>query len=255
MVSTALWNIQWFNKAKFHLLLHLPFHIRRFGPALLYATETFESYNFVIRLRSIHSSKQAPSIDIAQAFSHLHAVRHLVSGGYVTSSSSKARLQAGDAVTALREDQKFLGYMLLSGLFEHKNIGRYSPSEYCRWQDSLAFKVPNIDAVFEPQDDLLRCRSLVLSNGDVLELGGYLVYQADGEKRVGLAEEILASPQHNSLVGVVVRRCSITDAKPPYHLPRCLLEMDSQGHFLTEMLSFRVSTALLWHRTAHSPVS
>ncbi|KZW00124.1 hypothetical protein EXIGLDRAFT_592419, partial [Exidia glandulosa HHB12029] len=37
--STALWNYQWFNKPKFHIILHLPRHIRRFGPAPLYATE------------------------------------------------------------------------------------------------------------------------------------------------------------------------------------------------------------------------
>ncbi|KII83172.1 hypothetical protein PLICRDRAFT_66300, partial [Plicaturopsis crispa FD-325 SS-3] len=30
---------RWFNKPKFHILLHLPDHIRRFGPAILFATE------------------------------------------------------------------------------------------------------------------------------------------------------------------------------------------------------------------------
>lgn len=29
---------RWFNKPKFHVLLHLPQHIRRFGPAMLFAT-------------------------------------------------------------------------------------------------------------------------------------------------------------------------------------------------------------------------
>ncbi|KAI0054859.1 hypothetical protein BV25DRAFT_1766987, partial [Artomyces pyxidatus] len=82
LAATALWTTQWFNKPKFHLLVHLPEHIRRFGPAILYATEAFESYNFVIRLRSINSNRHTPSIDIARAFNHLHAVRHLVSGGY-----------------------------------------------------------------------------------------------------------------------------------------------------------------------------
>ncbi|KAI0696470.1 hypothetical protein C8T65DRAFT_535376, partial [Cerioporus squamosus] len=74
---------QWFNKPKFHLFVHLLNHIRRFGPAILYSTETFESYNLVIRLRSVNSNKHAPSLDIAQSFSHMHAVRHLVSGGYI----------------------------------------------------------------------------------------------------------------------------------------------------------------------------
>ncbi|KAJ4465772.1 hypothetical protein C8J55DRAFT_410230, partial [Lentinula edodes] len=30
---------RWFNKPKFHVLLHLPDHIRRFGPTMLFATE------------------------------------------------------------------------------------------------------------------------------------------------------------------------------------------------------------------------
>ncbi|KAF8593050.1 hypothetical protein BDV93DRAFT_429225, partial [Ceratobasidium sp. AG-I] len=74
-------NPQWFNKPKFHIFLHLPQHVCRIGPPSLFATETFESYNFVIHLRSIHSNQQAPSVNIGNSFSLLHAVRHLVSGG------------------------------------------------------------------------------------------------------------------------------------------------------------------------------
>ncbi|KAH9946550.1 hypothetical protein B0H21DRAFT_822615 [Amylocystis lapponica] len=69
MAATTLWTTQWFNKPKFHLFLHLLGHIRRFGPAALYSTEGFESYNLVIRLRSIHSNRHAPSDDIAENFS------------------------------------------------------------------------------------------------------------------------------------------------------------------------------------------
>ena len=45
---TALWNTQWFNKPKFHILLHILLHIQKFGPPILCATESFESYNYVI---------------------------------------------------------------------------------------------------------------------------------------------------------------------------------------------------------------
>lgn len=124
--ATALWNIQWFNKAKFHLFPHLPFHIRRFGPALLYATESFESYNFVIRLRSIHSSKHAPSVDIANSFSHVHAVHHLVSGGYVFHDEDGAPIeprQAGSSVLNLINDHRFLGFMLMTGLKPGNDTG------------------------------------------------------------------------------------------------------------------------------------
>ncbi|KAJ3803697.1 hypothetical protein F5876DRAFT_17973, partial [Lentinula aff. lateritia] len=39
LLYAAKWSIQLFNKPKFHILVHLPEHIRRFGPALLFATE------------------------------------------------------------------------------------------------------------------------------------------------------------------------------------------------------------------------
>ncbi|KAF8504147.1 hypothetical protein JB92DRAFT_2738424, partial [Gautieria morchelliformis] len=55
------WTPRWFNKPKFHLLLHLPDHVRLFGPASLFATESFESFNAVIRGWSIHSNRSAPS--------------------------------------------------------------------------------------------------------------------------------------------------------------------------------------------------
>ncbi|KAF7354451.1 hypothetical protein MVEN_01134200 [Mycena venus] len=121
LAATALWNTQWFNKPKFHLFVHIPEQIRRFGPLILYATESFESYNLVIRLRSIHSTKHAPSLDIGTAFSHLHAIRHLVSGSYVhrdTNGNFIAPRQAGLEVLALLNDEEFLAFMSMGGLWD-----------------------------------------------------------------------------------------------------------------------------------------
>ncbi|KAI5983991.1 hypothetical protein F5J12DRAFT_729455, partial [Pisolithus orientalis] len=57
----AHWMPQWFNKPKFHILRHLPDHIQHFGPAILFATEGFESYNAMIHDHSIHSNRKVPS--------------------------------------------------------------------------------------------------------------------------------------------------------------------------------------------------
>ncbi len=73
---------RWFNKPKFHILLHLPEHVRRFGPPMLFATEGFESFNAVIRSHSIHSNHRAPSRDIAQGMAQHNRVRHLLSGAF-----------------------------------------------------------------------------------------------------------------------------------------------------------------------------
>ncbi|KAH8913947.1 hypothetical protein BT69DRAFT_1233704, partial [Atractiella rhizophila] len=64
--STATLTTQWFNKRKFHLLVHLVDNVHRFGVPINYATEKFESYNGV--LRSIFSNHQAPGVDIAASF-------------------------------------------------------------------------------------------------------------------------------------------------------------------------------------------
>ncbi|KAF4615110.1 hypothetical protein D9613_003453 [Agrocybe pediades] len=82
LLKTARWSTSWFNKAKFHIVTHLPEHVRRFGPAILFATEAFESFNAVIRAKSVHSNRLAPSRDIALAFGQGNRVRHLFSGGY-----------------------------------------------------------------------------------------------------------------------------------------------------------------------------
>ncbi|KZP32183.1 hypothetical protein FIBSPDRAFT_1020441 [Athelia psychrophila] len=81
LTCTARWTPRWFNKPKFHIILHLPEHIRRFGPAILFATETFESFNALIRSLSVNSNRMAPSKDIARGFAHANRIRHFMSGG------------------------------------------------------------------------------------------------------------------------------------------------------------------------------
>ncbi|KAJ3009280.1 hypothetical protein NUW54_g2837 [Trametes sanguinea] len=82
--ATCSLTPRWFNKPKFHILLHLPRHIRRFGPAMLFATEGFESFNAVIRSHSIHSNHRAPSRDIARGMARHNRLRHILSGGAFT---------------------------------------------------------------------------------------------------------------------------------------------------------------------------
>jgi hypothetical protein len=86
---TARWTPRWFNKPKFHIIRHLPDHIRRFGPSILFATEAFESFNAIIRTKSVHSNRQAPSRDLAYAFARGNRIRHLLSGGYFLDSESE----------------------------------------------------------------------------------------------------------------------------------------------------------------------
>lgn len=102
LLCAARWTIRWFNKPKFHIFLHLTEHIRRFGPAILFATEAFESFNAIIRAKSVHSNRHAPSRDIALAFAQSNRVRHLLSGGHFDIQSLiVSGMQGSEAVIAV----------------------------------------------------------------------------------------------------------------------------------------------------------
>ena len=109
MDLTARVTPRWFNKPKFHILLHLPEHIRRFGPSILFATETFESYNALIRDHSIHSNRQGPSRDIGLGFAYANRIRHLTSGGKFRVGELKKRGASDnpevDSAQKLKDDQ------------------------------------------------------------------------------------------------------------------------------------------------------
>ncbi|KAF7349031.1 hypothetical protein MVEN_01424500 [Mycena venus] len=229
LIATALWNTQWFNKPKFHLFVHLTEHIRRFGPLILYATESFESFNLVIRLRSIHSTKHAPSLDIATAFSHLHAIRHLVSGGYVledvTGNSIPPR-QAGSEVLALLKDDEFLGYMSMTGLTNASRSGLHMPlvgSAPCLWPNTAAGK-NGIRSLVQENTKVQRCRNLILANGDKIAISKYLVYRRENCLHVGRIEEILVEPETDSILGILISRCQIGADIMPYRLPSCIVQ-------------------------------
>ncbi len=94
------WNA---SEAKIYLLLHLIDSMRDFGPASGFNTERFvtlsntakehynyacglyscrcESYLSLLRHQNIHSNRQAPSRDIAEAFVKLEHLRFVCSGG------------------------------------------------------------------------------------------------------------------------------------------------------------------------------
>ncbi|KAG0151905.1 hypothetical protein CROQUDRAFT_693848 [Cronartium quercuum f. sp. fusiforme G11] len=56
LAATVKLNARWFNKMKFHKLTHLPWHIQRFGPPILFATESCERNNTVTHEALSHSS-------------------------------------------------------------------------------------------------------------------------------------------------------------------------------------------------------
>ncbi|CDO70741.1 hypothetical protein BN946_scf184798.g56 [Trametes cinnabarina] len=232
LAATALWSIRWFNKTKFHLFVHLREHIEHFGPAILAATESFESFNLVIRLRSVNSNKHAPSLDISRSFSHLHAVRHLVSGGFVSIDENGTPIphrQAGKGVRQLIQDREFLDLMTMSRLFPETRARCYRPLDHHNpWRNADTTKLgcSQLEAARSLPPTIVLCKSIVLTNEDIVSIGSYVAYYT-GDCRnslmVGRVEEIEVDPSPEGVWpdGILLSRCTIGEVVLPYRMPAC----------------------------------
>jgi hypothetical protein len=112
------------NKPKFHFLLHLPMYIRRFGPAIIFSTEHYESFNHVFCLISIYSNKQAPSWDMCFAFAAQEIVRHIATGGFWYEPLKKTWVQAGSAILQYMANSHKQAQMLGITLENVKKTGK-----------------------------------------------------------------------------------------------------------------------------------
>ncbi|KAI0682324.1 hypothetical protein BC835DRAFT_1277410, partial [Cytidiella melzeri] len=70
------------TKPRFHFLVHLLAYIHHFGPAILFSTEHYESFNHVFWLSCIHSNHHVPSYNSSKTFAAQDTVKHVVLGGF-----------------------------------------------------------------------------------------------------------------------------------------------------------------------------
>ncbi|ETW79803.1 hypothetical protein HETIRDRAFT_48824 [Heterobasidion irregulare TC 32-1] len=237
LLCTVKWTPRWFNKPKFHIIQHLAFHIRRFGPAILFATESFESFNGVIRDHSVHSNRHAPSRDIALGFGHYSRVRHLMSGGVVLSR------EPGESVQGSRHSRGGL-----SPPVNHRGLGM-DPRVWCMaGPDALALVCTSgvrvnfvarqlglSDPVHLPDSipnphlhQYLTCSSVTGHNGERVEVYSWVLTQKtrspDSPIRVARVVEILqvygTSQQLNGCADLIlVLFHDVSQLAPTYMLP------------------------------------
>ncbi|KNZ61746.1 hypothetical protein VP01_1362g4 [Puccinia sorghi] len=106
-------SAKWVNKPKFHMLIHLPHSIRRFGPASLFATEKFESYNSILRKASVHSNRHRPGRDLAITFANYECMRAVLSGATLYNNDTKSYFQPSSNITDMFQApiiQQSMGY-------------------------------------------------------------------------------------------------------------------------------------------------
>ncbi|KAI6137814.1 hypothetical protein BKA82DRAFT_4486738 [Pisolithus tinctorius] len=244
---TARWTPRWFNKPKFHILRHLPDHIQRFGPAILFATEGFESYNAIIRDHSIHSNRQAPSRDIARGMARCNRVRHLLSSGkfhareltelpysnneheWLVPGSGVKSLTSLDIPTFRNVIADYFGLTddrdpLEAGSCVHDKT-RPRPLEKTITALRVPYALPRVKRRLYQA-----CRSIVATNGETCRLGDFVLAReprAAGHELplIGSLHEILQichSPaqQRNQANWLLLETFKVTGSADIYHLPR-----------------------------------
>ncbi|CAK5277165.1 unnamed protein product [Mycena citricolor] len=231
----ARWTNRWFNKPKFHILLHLPAHIRRFGPAILFATEAFESFNAIIRSKSVHSNRHAPSRDIAAGFAQGNRVRHLLSGGLFRSNPSQTSnssqgdwISAGPGPLALVEGT-VASYL---GLAEDKGRKVGGVSE-CIDKGVLRRAAETVTAkhiaAWNNQTGLFKSwNRLELLNGDRCGLRSYVLTRRDSQTRVCRLEELLQRPGSVNSISelpdiILLQEATVDPSLGQYGMPRLVL--------------------------------
>ncbi|OSD04147.1 hypothetical protein PYCCODRAFT_1364884 [Trametes coccinea BRFM310] len=236
LLCTARWTVRWFNKPKFHIILHLVEHVRRFGPAGLFATEAFESFNAVIRAKSVHSNRQAPSRDIARAFGQANRVRHLLSGGLFlwTDDEQDGKMEdvedSGPTHPSTRRPFSFeSGAWCSIGAGPRSVV--HGNSTVATYLDVPAKPLPMLrtgsrfpqDAAESGNTHYKTAKAMTLINGDTCALQDFVVAQSS-KPFIGCVEEIITrqgSPADLSQRAelVLVRVADVTREASPYRMP------------------------------------
>ncbi|OAV88755.1 hypothetical protein PTTG_28931 [Puccinia triticina 1-1 BBBD Race 1] len=168
---------QWVNKPKFHHLLHLPESILRFGPATLFSTEKFESFNGVLQNASIHSNRQSPGRDIAITFDNYYVLRFLLSGGYMYDHSTQTYSTAAQEVLQIFQNNDFIRKSLG---YNFSTANPLPPQQY-----------PFAKNTKVPKEDLLEVHQVQIKQHEMLQRGCFIVIPQHGSKLlVGSVESL-----------------------------------------------------------------
>ncbi|KAJ6617842.1 hypothetical protein B0H10DRAFT_1796504 [Mycena sp. CBHHK59/15] len=174
------------NKFKLHVLPHLPDHVRRFGPSVIFSTEVFECWNAVFRLCSVLSNHQAPSLDIATTLADMERFKHQVSGGWWKAGASESWIQAGEHIrsflTGNKQLQRRLGWADPASIKpgsaklmpkEKRNRSTWKEALGCHWSEE------NSPRGQEQMWNL--CKYVVSREGDICIPASWIFFRVQGD--------------------------------------------------------------------------
>lgn len=182
------------QKNKFHLFNHLPEHIIRFGSAILFSTERYESFNHLFRQCSVHSNRQSPSRDIARTFARFDRVRHVLCGGQWFSKVGRKHVRASQHVTDCLSKYKNAAHVVscipdavspsssvkfkVGSVTLAKRQDPRRPNPPVKWEETLASRVPGVIPLVHHNWSV--CESIVVGNGDRARKGSHVLIKTPG---------------------------------------------------------------------------
>ncbi|KAG1828025.1 hypothetical protein EV424DRAFT_1318931 [Suillus variegatus] len=219
------------SKPKFHFLVHLPAYIRRFGPAIVFSTERYESFNHVFRLTCIYSNRRAPSRDTCATFTRNDTIKHIATGGYWYDANAGRWVQGGPLVLDYLEGHPEQGRLLGIPRESLADPGATSESgrEFSLWEDTRCAEIFKKDSLQRPSHSrYYQGGSVVTSEHENVQLGGHIIFQdtVENKTRVGRIREILISTAtQRSVTFVALQIFSFMPARHHLlHLPCLRLE-------------------------------
>lgn len=171
------------NKAKLHILTHLPDDIRRLGPSIRFSTEIFECYNAVFRTCSVLSNHQAPSRDIALKMAELDRIKQLLSGGFWMNGNSPT--QASKNVRSLLREtsviQNQLGWTPEQAAPPPGSILMPAMAKRVmrEWHETESRKAIAKDGLHRPICNWILASEVTAQSSDGCKVGSWVCYQWD----------------------------------------------------------------------------
>ncbi|OAV97120.1 hypothetical protein PTTG_26146 [Puccinia triticina 1-1 BBBD Race 1] len=168
-------NAQWINKPKFHMLLHLPESILCFGPASLFSTKKFKSFNSVLRKSSIHSNKQGPGKDIATSFSDYEALRFILCGSVFYNTKTGSISHSSPELLSIFSDNASIKQSMGYNDFIINSLISYPYKKNVLLPESKEVEVPkSLQTGYEGQKIEQVCK-IQLNPHEVLQKGSFVL--------------------------------------------------------------------------------
>ncbi|THV03123.1 hypothetical protein K435DRAFT_852192 [Dendrothele bispora CBS 962.96] len=223
------------TKIKLHALVHLPKDIQRFGPSVIFATESFECFNAVFCTCSILSNHLAPSRDTADSIAGMERFKHMVSDGYWMDESTGDYIRGGHQMWNFLkhnlELQRRLGWVpeneIVAGSVKHSSKKRRDTSPWRVHSNGIILSgaIPDVcqsDALWD------QCEIVVAQSKDICRAGSWVFFSCADKPLAGRILKILlpVNTQGKSAL-VIMERFEVKDTKDKiFNMPILIWQED-----------------------------